>query len=331
MRHCPDPITGVRVLMLPVVTLTINPAVDISAAVPRVVPVDKLRCHDSRRDPGGGGINVARVVHRLGAEVLAVYPAGGCSGGALIGLLQKEGLKSWVIDIARETREDVTIFDESSREQYRFVLPGPTLSETEWRQCLTAVAAAHDGPGIACASGSLPPGVPEDFYARFAQACAMTGQKAVLDAPGGALKPALAVPLYLIKPNLQELRELTGAPLDSNSARLEACRALMAKSAVEMIALSLGAQGALLVTRRDAFQASCASPAPVSAVGAGDSFLGGMIWAFASKKEPREALRYAVAAGSAAVMAQGTALCGAEEVHRKVANVLVSDLAEKAL
>ncbi len=316
--------------MPPIVTLTINPAVDISAAVPRVVPVHKLRCHDSRRDPGGGGINVARVVHRLGAKVMAVYPAGGCSGGALVGLLQKEGLESRIINIAGETREDVTIFDESSREQYRFVLPGPTLLETEWRQCLAAVAAAHQGVGIACASGSLPPGVPEDFYAHFAEACALAGQKAVLDAPGSALKHALAAPLYLIKPNLQELRELTGATLDGEIAQLEACRALMGKSRVEMIALSLGVEGALLVTRKDAFRASCASPAPVSAVGAGDSFLGGMIWALAAKREPREALRYAVAAGSAAVMAQGTALCSPEDVHRMVGQVLVSDLTEKA-
>lgn len=316
--------------MLPVVTLTINPAVDISAAVERVVPIDKLRCHDSRRDPGGGGINIARVVHRLGAKVLAVYPAGGCSGGALVGLLDKEGLESRVINIAGETREDVAIFDETSHEQYRFVLPGPTLKEPEWRQCLMAIGEAHGGSGFACASGSLPPGVPVDFYARFAEVCAKTGHKAVLDATDGALRSALAEPLHLIKPNLRELRQLTGAPLDSETSRLDACRALITKSRVEMVALSLGAEGALLVTRHEAFKAGCQSVTSVSAVGAGDSFLGGMIWALASKMEPREALRHAVAAGTAAVLGQGTELCRAEDVHRIVGQVMLTDLAEKA-
>ena len=260
---------------------------------------------------------------------MAVYPAGGCSGGALIGLLEKEGLESRIIDIAGETREDVAIFDESSGEQYRFVLPGPTLKEAEWRQCLAAIGEAHGGPGFACASGSLPPGVPVDFYARFANVCAKTGQKAVLDATGGALKAALTTPLYLVKPNLRELRQLTGAALDSEASRLDACRTLLANSRVEMIALSLGEEGAFLVTRREAFKASCESVTSISAVGAGDSFLGGLIWALASKMEPREALRHAVAAGTAAVLAQGTALCSPQDVHRIVGQVMVTDLAEK--
>ena len=312
--------------MHPIATLTVNPAVDISVSTQSVVPTRKLRCHDTKRDPGGGGINVARAAKRLGGNVVSIYPAGSSSGSVLTGLIGKEGLNSRVIPIAGETREDFTVLDESAHEQYRFVLPGPVLQESEWTECLATIESANATPGFVCASGSLAPGVPVDFYARFAAGAGRTGQRAVLDASGKALEEAVKAPLYLIKPNLQELSELVGTELGTQSAQLSACRDLIGRGMVERIALTLGADGALLVTRERALRARCAPQTPVSAVSAGDSFMGGMLWALASDMELSEALRYGVAAGTAAVLAKGTELCRATDVHRLLPHIVVTDI-----
>jgi 6-phosphofructokinase 2 len=316
--------------MLPIATLTVNPAVDISVSTQRVMPTRKLRCHDTKRDPGGGGINVARVVKRLGGDVVSIYPAGGSSGSVLTRLIGKEGLNARVIPIADETREDFTVLDEEAREQYRFVLPGPVLRESEWTQCLAAIESANATSGFVCASGSLAPGIPADFYAGFAAGARRTRQRAVLDASGKALEEALKAPLYLIKPNLQELSELVGAELGTEADQLTACRSLIGRGMVEMIALTLGADGALLVAKERALRARCAPMTPVSAVGAGDSFTGGMLWALASDMELSEALRYGVAAGTAAILAKGTELCRAADVHRLLQHIVVTDISPSA-
>jgi 6-phosphofructokinase 2 len=312
--------------MLPIVTLTINPAVDISVSTQEIVPTRKLRCHDSRRDPGGGGIHVARVIKRLGGDVLPIYPAGGLAGAALQDLVDKEGLKSRVVKIAGETRENFTAFEETSHEQYRFVLPGPELLETEWRECLSALETANRTPGFACASGSLSPGLPTDFYAHFAATAEGAGQMPVLDTSGIALERALKVPLYLIKPNLLELSELLGKNLETETDQLGACQTLIGQGRVQMVALTLGADGALLVSKDHAFRARCGPIMPVSAVGAGDSFMGALLWALASNLTLSEALRYGVAAGTAAVLAHGTELCDAKMLPRLLPQITVYDV-----
>ena len=157
------------------VTSTMNPAVDLSTSVDRVVAVHKLRCSPARRDPGGGGINVARVATRLGADVQALYPRGGETGALLRRLIDAEGIASLEVHVAGETREDITVFEEETGEQFRFVFPGPELSKTEWQTCLDSIASLKGRPAFFVASGSLPPGVPDDFYARAASAASSAG------------------------------------------------------------------------------------------------------------------------------------------------------------
>jgi 6-phosphofructokinase 2 len=166
-----------------------------------------------RRDAGGGGINVARVVRRLGSEVAAIYPAGGSTGQLLRRLVERENVRSIAIEIAEETREDFTVLEEKSGSQYRFVLPGPMLAERDWRACLDALERIDDLPPFVVASGSLPPGVPDDFYARVAQITEAHGSKLVLDTSGKPLAAALEEGVYLVKPNLRELQELVNVPL----------------------------------------------------------------------------------------------------------------------
>ena len=310
--------------MADIVTLTINPSIDVLTAVERVAPFHKLRCSLARRDPGGGGINVARVVKRFGGDVTAMYAMGGTLGQLLRHLLDREGIPALPVSISEETREDFTVLEEASGRQYRFVLPGPRLSEREWRSYLDTFA-SHASRGqqtrFVVASGSLPPGVPSDFYGRIARMTKQIGAKIIVDSSGPALKGALEAGVYIVKPSLREFRELTAAPLESERDRISACRSLVESGRTEMVALTLGDQGALLVTRDQALRAHAVPIKPVSVVGAGDSFLGGMIWSLACGHSIEDAFRYGIAAGSAALLMPGTELCRREDAERLVGDV----------
>lgn len=303
-------------VMESIVTLTANPAIDICTAAEEIAPTRKLRCTAARRDAGGGGINVARVARRLGSEVAAIYPAGGATGALLERLVEREGVRSVAIVVAEETREDFTVLEQKSGYQYRFVLPGAPLAEPEWQACLDALKAMVKLPPFVVASGSLPPGVPDDFYARAARIAKAGGAKMILDTSGKALAAALQGGVYLVKPSLRELQELTHAPLSDQAERLSACRGLIESGGAEAVALTLGASGALLVTRDAAHLAPAPPVEPVSAVGAGDSFVGGMVFSLAAGHGIADAFRYGVAAGSAAVLNPGTELCHAGDVRR---------------
>jgi 6-phosphofructokinase 2 len=309
-----------------ILTITPNPTLDISTSVKRVEPGYKLRCTAAGRDPGGGGVNVARVAGRLGATVTAVYPAGGCVGEELHGLVRREGVDSLVVPICERTREGFTVLDESSGEQFRFVLPGPRLHEPEWMACLKAIASVDRKTDFICASGSLPPGAPEDFYARVAEIAEIKGAPFALDTSGAALKSALRERVRLVKPNLAELREVVGGALDDEASLVAACRSLIAGGRTEMVALTLGAQGALLVTEREAWRSPPLPIVPLSTVGAGDSFLGAMVWALASRMPPEAAFAYCGAAGAAALLAHGTELCAPGDVRRLLPDVTVEPI-----
>jgi 6-phosphofructokinase 2 len=313
--------------MADVVTLTMNPAIDLSVAVERVTPFHKLRSTDNRRDPGGGGINVARVLKRLGTDVTAVYPAGGTLGQLLRQLVEKEGISQITIPIATETREDFTVNERETGFQYRFVVPGPSLTEPEWRACLSCFTALEAGARFVVCSGSLPPGVPDDFYSHVVNAARGAGRRMIVDSSGAALKSALEAGVYLVKLSANELSELFGVPFDIRADQINACRALIEKRHAEVVALTLGEQGAILITPDRVLRARALPIEPRSVVGAGDSFLGAMIWALNSEHTLDEAFRYGIAAGSAALLVPGTELCQAEDVARLVKDVVLDVLA----
>lgn len=313
-----------------IVTVTINPAIDIFVNVGRVEPTRKMRCSPPKRDPGGGGINVARVAHRLGADVLPIYPFGGQIGKLLHRLVEREGIASLVTPSHVETRENFTALEEESGEQYRFVLPGSRLHSAEWEAVLDRLASLKDRPKYVVASGSVPPGVPEDFFARVARHAKVHGAKAVIDTSGPALAAALDEGVAVIKPNLLELAEYVGNPLDRDEDRIAACRKLAAGGRSEIVALTLGEQGALLVTADRAWRALPLKIEAVSTVGAGDSFLGGLVATLAADKPLPDAFKVAVAAASSAVHTPGTGLCQPEEVERLLADVQIREIARIA-
>jgi len=311
-----------------IVTLTINPAIDIFVNVGHVESTRKLRCSSPKRDPGGGGINVARVAHRLGSDVAAIYPIGGAIGKLLQRLVEREGIDSLVTPSHVETRENFTAFETGSGEQYRFVLPGSPLHRTEWEAVLDKLATLPDQPKFVVASGSVPPGVPEDFFARVARHAKALGAKCVIDTSGAALKAALAEGVAIVKPNLAELSDLVGMALDNDTEHVAACRKLIAGGRAQTVALTLGEDGALLVTADRVWRAQPMRIDVVSTVGAGDSFLGGLVATLARGKAPAEAFRVAMAAASAAVMSPGTELSREEDVQQLLPQVTISEFAD---
>jgi 6-phosphofructokinase 2 len=307
-----------------IVTITLNPAVDLSTSVEKIIPVAKLRGTSQRRDPGGGGVNVARVIKRLGGrDVLAVYAVGGAIGDMLRRLLDAEGVASRTFPIAGETREDFFVHETSSAQQYRFILPGPRLADGEWSECLRLIASMEPFPRFVVASGSLPAGVPDDFYAKVADIARRRGATMILDTSGPALAAAVAGGVNLIKPNLREMRELAGSePGDAREWEI-AARRIIDQRQVEIVALTMGHLGAALVTRDHVWRAQPLPVTPLSAVGAGDSFLGALVWQLAAGADLPDAFRYAMAAGAAAVLNPGTELCRPADVERLARQVVM--------
>jgi 6-phosphofructokinase 2 len=312
--------------MAEIVTLTPNPAIDLSTSVDRIVPMRKLRCAPQRRDPGGGGVNVARVVKRFGGDVEAILPVGGFTGQLLRRLIADEGIPNRIIEAEAETREDFSVSELSTAHQYRFVLPGLPLREAEWRGCLEALAGTEPRPKFVVASGSLPPGVPNDFYAQAAAIARKLGAKFVVDTSGAPLAAAIEHGVYMIKPNLREMRDLVGVELLKQNDWIIAAREYISAGKVEVVALSLGHLGALLVTRDQALRAPPLPIKPVSAVGAGDSFLGAVIFSLARGDSLADAFRLGMAAGSAALINAGTELCRPEDVYRLYTTATIESL-----
>lgn len=301
---------------LSVLCLTMNPAVDLATETERVVPTHKLRCSDTLHDAGGGGINVARVLARMGDAPALLSLAGGPTGDWLRARLLQEGLAAMLLPIANDTRISFTVHENTTGAEFRFVMPGPTVSTGEWQACLDHLQALDPFPDVLVASGSLPPGVPTPFYARLARLCRARGARLVLDTAGAPLAAALDEGVYLIKPNLRELRELTGQPLTDPAAWQAAAAALVSDGRAQVVALTLGHLGAVLATAEGLW---IAEPLPIevaSAVGAGDSFVGGLVWAVQHHRPLAEAFTWGVAAGSAALLSVGTGLCDPTDVCR---------------
>ena len=275
----------------------------------------KLRCDAPTAEPGGGGINVARVVRVLGAEATALWTRGGTTGARLAALLDAIGLDHRPLAIAGETREHLIVYERSSGRQFRFGMPGPALDEAEQRACLDAIAELDPAPAYLVLSGSLPDAVPDDLYARFVRA-APSGCRVVLDTSGAALAAGVAAAPFLVKPNRNELAALTGAPVDDVADVRAAAHQLIDTHGVGAVVVSLGAGGALACAADGDWRAVAPPVRVRSAVGAGDSMVAGMVVALQRGDPLAAALRWGVAAGTAAVLTEGTQLCRPDDVAR---------------
>lgn len=301
--------------MLNIATLTLNPTIDVSYEVEQVFHTHKVRTLKEHYDPGGGGINVARVFVRLGGNARCFYLSGGATGHALDGLLDLHQLVRCRITIAGPTRVSTSILEHEGGKEYRFVPPGPAIAPREWQECLDRLA--ETDCDYLVASGSLPPGLPEDFYTRVAAIAAGRGIRMVLDSSGPGLRGGLAGGnVFLVKPSLGELRQLAGMELETTEAIAAAAMAIVEKGQAELVAVTMGHNGALLARKSGTLHLPAVPIEAKSAVGAGDSFLAAMTYGLASGRDPAEAFRLGIAAGAAAVLTPGTDLCHRADVER---------------
>lgn len=297
-----------------IVTLTLNPALDKSSSVERLVPEQKLRCAPMQLDAGGGGINVSKGIRKLGGQSVAVFPSGGATGLQLQSILQDAGVEIRVHTISGETRENFSVTEISTNLQYRFTMPGTELPEKQADTLLSIVAQLH--PDYLVASGSLPPGLPETYYEKVAAFAKKINARFMLDTSGAALQAAADEGLYLLKPNLSELSALVGVEkLEMNQVD-DAALEIIRQGKCEIVVVSLGPQGALLVTRDGFEHIPAPSAKKRSTVGAGDSMVAGMVWALSEGKSFREMAQIGVACGTAATMNPGTELFHAADVQR---------------
>jgi 6-phosphofructokinase 2 len=299
-----------------IVTLTMNPAIDVTTNAARVVPDIKLRCESPSYEAGGGGINVARAIRRLGGDALALFPAGGPAGALLGQLLTGEDVRYRCLPVIGWTRQNVNVTEAATGRQFRFVMPGPVLAQREWHALLDVLDAFERPPRFLVASGSLPPGVPADFYARLARMARQRGFALVLDASGDPLRQAVAEGVYLLKPSLHEFEELTGSHGCEESRLVELGRRLVDDGRCEVLVLSLGERGVLWMSATEHGRLVPPAVSVKSSVGAGDSMVAGIVWSLTGGHTLADAVRFGVAAGAASVMNSGTELCRAGDVER---------------
>lgn len=283
-----------------------NPSVDLFSETDELVEDGKSRCQTPSREPGGGGLNVARSLHRMGCDVLAVFPAGGLNGEILEQLARREKIPHRGIRIAGETRENLAITERSSGNLLHFVFPGPQLAESEWRACLKEVTTLDPAPRYLVLSGSLPEGMPADFYGRIAATAALRGTNVVLDTSGSALQPALQAGVYLAKLNQREFDQLGFSHSNDAESLLQAMANAVADGLAGVLIVTLGSQGALFVSQSGE-KAHISPPATkvVSHVGAGDAFVAVLLDRLQRGLPLQQAVCYGVAAAAAAVKTSG--------------------------
>lgn len=298
-----------------IVTLTMNPALDVTTDAPLVRPTHKIRCTGARYDPGGGGINVARTAYALGASVSAVFPVGGPTGDLVTELVGRADVPFRRIAIAAPTRESFTVNDKSSGEQYRFVLPGPCLTPGEQAKCLEELRYTARAAQFVVASGSLPPGVPVDFYQRVADICRDIGARLILDTSESALQHVRSG-VFLVKCSARELQDRVGRDLAGEADRLAAAWELIASGVAQVVVVSLGSKGALLATPT-AWQRFSAVPVTVvSGVGAGDAMVAAITVGLTRGWSLSKSVRFGIATGAAKLLTLGNATCSRADAER---------------
>jgi len=260
-----------------ITTLTINPSLDKSTHFKGLIAEQKIRCEKPRYDAGGGGINVSKAIAKLGGKSSCIFTSGGSSGEMLEDLIATEKLDGIVIKTKNWTRENFIAFENTSKAQYRFGFPGNEFSEKEKNKILQTIKELKTDYLVI--SGSLNEGLATNFYQKIVEIAKESNTKVVVDTSGAALQKVLETGVYLIKPNIGELAKLIGVEHLELADIEKAAQKLIENQSAEIVVVSLGAEGAILVTQDETHFVKAPKVAKKSTVGAGDSMVGGMIWA----------------------------------------------------
>ncbi|WP_424944762.1 1-phosphofructokinase family hexose kinase [Aliiroseovarius crassostreae] len=314
---------------MPILTVTLNPTLDMSTDADRVQPEAKIRCDAPTLDPGGGGTNVARAVKILGGQATAFVALAGFRGQQVAALLDREALPYHSFDLPGETRLSLAVGNRADGDQYRFVMPGPTWREEDVNRCLSQIKDTLPADAFLVLSGSMPPGVEPGFIAALSDTALAAGARLVLDTSGPTLANAArgrSAGLSVLRLDQAESEDLAGHSLPTPEDSVAFGLALLERRAAEIVVMGRGAEGSVLVGPTGAFFARGQKVPVKSKVGAGDSFLGAFTLSLARNEPPEQALCHGVAAASAAVMSAATALCAREDVAGILPRVILSRL-----
>lgn len=299
----------------PILTVTLNPALDVTTSVARLHPQRKLRCSEALYHAGGGGVNVSRAIHELGGSSRAFVALAGSTGRHHVELLTAAGVECINWPIPGETRTSLTVMEQETGLHYRFVLPGPKQDRLEGEKILAEIGKlVVAGVRFVVASGSLPPGIDGDFYARLASLVRWHGAQLILDTQGAELRRALPGRPFLIRLNHIEARELAGAGAEEPIERLAA--RFVAEEAAEVVVIAMGERGSVVTTKQMQFTITPPEVQVHSMVGAGDSYVGALTLALSRGWTLEAANRFGVAAAASAVTREATQLCERSSTER---------------
>ena len=304
-----------------IVTVTLNPALDLSSNTAVVAPHHKLRCTAPSFDAGGGGINVSRVCSRLGAETIAVAPLGGPFGLQLASLLEEENVRVRHVPIRTDTRLSVTVTEDECGDNYRFVFPGPSLDDDEVDALLDVVESEAKASAAVVVSGSFPPGRSGELLDAIVGRLADT--RLIVDTSGPALEAAFRTPAYLIKPSARELAAMVGRELRTEGDIERAADEVVSSSPVEALLVSIGAGGAVLRSEHGSARLRAPTVQVKSTVGAGDSMVAGIVVGLSRGMALVDAVSLGVAAGTATCLSAGTNLCEPDDIDQLLPFVTV--------
>lgn len=299
--------------MAGIITITFNPSLDKSIDAPCLEPDRKLHCSAVGYHPGGGGINISRILKRLGKDAVTTYLSGGLYGKHIQQLLSQEDIQSDAVKIKGQTRENIILLDTSSNRQYLLDTPGPVIRPNEWQRLLDLIAKQR--ADFIVGSGSIPVGVPEDIYGRLARIAQKQKAKLIIDTSGAALQHALHEKVFLIKPNLKELEYISGKESINKSETVSYARSIIGQGKCKNIVVSLAADGALLVSGKHELEIKAPKVTPASTIGAGDSMTGGIIYGLSKKMTLPDAVKFGVACGTATTLQQGCLLASKRDIQ----------------
>jgi 1-phosphofructokinase len=309
-----------------IVTLTLNPSLDRTIEIPELVRGAMVRAGETRLDPGGKGVNVARALSAHKLPTCAVVPCGGPEGRQLTELLEEEGIDVCAVPVTGHTRSNVSLV-EPDGSVTKINEPGGELTPDDLERIMKAVLDTAATADWVVASGSLPPGVPDRFYYALGRRLTERGIRFAVDTSGPALSAALGARPALVKPNREELAEFAGFPIDSIADVVRATTA-MREAGADTVLASLGADGAVLAEEQGAQHGESPVDRGRSTVGAGDAMLAGYL---AGGVTGGNALIEALAWGAAAVRLPGSRMPGPGDVDRASVRVHASVDLSRAL
>ena len=303
----------------PILTVTLNPAIDKSTITDLIQPEAKQRCTDVLNEPGGGGINVSKALKKLEAVSVALFPAGGHNGEMLKSLLTAEKIPFHSINSSVETRENWVVLESETNHQFRFTFPGKSIEEQVIKNLIDDILSYS--PAYVVASGSLPPGLPDYFYGLIVKTANALGAKCIVDTSGPALQALQGKHAFLIKPNISELCKMLSVESLQNNEVPDAAQQAVRDGFAELIAVSMAPDGAWLVTADKKYLAVAPAVKKKSTVGAGDSMVAGITYMLQQQQPLQQVINFGVACGTAATMNEGTQLFTLHDVQQLYAQI----------